>query len=137
MATSLLYRIFGLGKVPSEARSALESEGIVLMEEGIGGSITFRNYRAPGRYSLWRKRGFAGSIVITGERFIAFAFSQRVVNVRFTDPAYQRLHVSSDDGKRLLISFQAEDFHEDRSGAIELRYRTSRARLFVEQATRA
>ena len=50
MRKSLLYTLFRLGRVPREALSVLESEGIVVLEEGLRGSVTLRNFRAPGRY---------------------------------------------------------------------------------------
>ncbi len=135
MAKSLLYRIFGLGQMPQDPGAALESEGVILLEEGIRGSITYKRFRAPGRYSSWRRQTFAGSLVITRERVVAFAFSRTVVNVPFKDPKFEKLHVSVENEERLLIAFKAEDFHDDRSGSIEIRYRTPQARLFEERLT--
>ena len=42
MAKSVLYRLFGLGKTPKRELPALEAEGIVLVDEGISGSIECR-----------------------------------------------------------------------------------------------
>ena len=45
MGKSFLYRWFGTGKVPKKFREQIEREGVLLSEEGIGGSITFINFR--------------------------------------------------------------------------------------------
>ena len=43
MSKTILYRWFGLGKIPERERMALESEGIVLAEEGVGCTVTMKN----------------------------------------------------------------------------------------------
>lgn len=47
MAKTFLYRLFGYGKLPPYTRRQLEHEGIVLRDEGISGSATYRNFRSP------------------------------------------------------------------------------------------
>jgi hypothetical protein len=37
MNKTLLYRLFGLGRIPRHLRPLVESEGIVVADEGIGG----------------------------------------------------------------------------------------------------
>ena len=61
MAKSLLYRLFGAGKIPAPLMSQLNAEGIILFDEGVKGSVTYRNFRAPGKRFSWRRQGFAGS----------------------------------------------------------------------------
>ena len=55
MRKSLLYTLFRLGRVPKQALPVLEAEGIVLLDEGLRGSVTLRKYRAPGRYHSFKK----------------------------------------------------------------------------------
>ena len=59
----------------------LEQEGIVLLEEGISGSVTFRKFRAPWKRYGYRRNWFVGSVVLTEIRFAAFGFSRPVINV--------------------------------------------------------
>lgn len=47
-------------------RPVLAAEGIVLEDEGVSGSVTFRDFRAPGRRYSLRKSWFLGSLVVTG-----------------------------------------------------------------------
>jgi hypothetical protein len=112
---------------------ALEQEGIVLLDEGIGGSVTFRNFRSPGRRSSWRRNWFTGSLVLTGGRFAAFAFSKPIINVPLGDDRLGQLQCSVEGETTLCVEFDAAAFHEDWSGSLECRFSTPQARLFLEQ----
>jgi hypothetical protein len=130
---SYLYRLFGVGGLPAALRPALEMEGILVIDEGVRGSITYRNFRGFGRYSSYRKNGFSGTIVLTGKRIIGFAFKKRILNVGLTDPRLSQLEIEAEDKNRLKIAFEAGIFHEKAAGRIEYRYRTAHA---AEIATR-
>ena len=127
MAKSLLYRLFGVGKVPKLLNDTLRIEGIVVSDEGISGSVTYRDFRAPGKYFSWRKQAFVGSIVVTNVRLVALMYSNFAVNVPFSDERIRRLQISVEGSDRLLIVFDPSVFHENWSGTIEYRFRTPRA----------
>ena len=95
MAKSFLYRLFGIGKIPKLLNDTLRIEGIVVADEGVPGSVTYRDFRAPGRYSSWRKQGFVGSVVITNSRLVALMYSSFAVNVPLTDERVRQLQISS------------------------------------------
>lgn len=59
MSKTLLYRLFGLGGIPQDAVDQIEKEGVVLQDEGIRGSVTFKRFRAPGKYYGWSGTGSA------------------------------------------------------------------------------
>ncbi len=40
MSKTLLHRLFRVGGIPRDARDRIRREGIVLQDEGIGGSVT-------------------------------------------------------------------------------------------------
>jgi len=82
---SILYTLFKLGRLPREAARQLQSEGVVLLEEGLRASVILRKFRAPGRYHSYKASLFAGSLVITEQRFAAFALSRPLVNVPLHD----------------------------------------------------
>jgi predicted small integral membrane protein len=126
VAKSLLYRLFGVGRIPKLLGDRLRMEGIVIADEGISGSVTYRDFRAPGRYSSWRKQAFIGSIVITNIRLVGLMSSRFAVNVPFSDARIRQLRIST-ERDRLLIALDASLFHDDWSGTIEYRYRTSQA----------
>ena len=126
MSKSLLYRLFGVGRIPKLLADRLRMEGVVISDEGISGSVTYRDFRAPGRYSSWRKQAFIGSIVVTNIRLVGLMLGRFAVDVPFNDERIRRLQISR-ERDRLLIAFDASLFHDDWSGTIEYRYQTSEA----------
>ncbi|MBW2281380.1 MAG: hypothetical protein JRG76_15700 [Deltaproteobacteria bacterium] len=136
MAKTLLYRLFGLGGLSADLRAALDQEGIVLLDEGISGAIVFKNFRAPGRYHGWRWSWFSGSLVVTERRFAAYTSVQhftKIIDVPFGDPHMRLLEGSVGSPGRLVIRFDAGEFHESWSGSIECRFNTPLARSFLER----
>jgi hypothetical protein len=131
MAKSLLYRLFGAGKIPAPLMSELKSEGIVLIDEGVKGSVTYRNFRAPGRAASWRRQGFPASIALTKQRLIALAFSQFAINVPLSDERIRAMHYSVEANGSLSVAFDASLFHADWSGTIEYRFKTAEAQRLV------
>lgn len=133
MGKTLLYRLFGLGKLPKRILPDLEQEGIVLLDEGISGSVTLRNFRAPGKRYSWRRSWFSGSLVLTGSRFAAFSFSKPIINVPLGDDRLNGLRRSLEGESALCVHFDPSAFHEGWSGSVECRFSTPQARLFFEQ----
>jgi hypothetical protein len=135
MGKTLFHRLFGFGKIPKALLPVLQQEGIILLDEGIGGSITFRNFRAPGkRYGL-RRSWFTGSIVVTEKRFAAFQYSKPVINVPLDPEWLKMLDCSLKSEETLCVSFDPSHFHEGWSGSIECRFSTPKAQLFLERIT--
>ena len=124
MAKSLLYRLFGVGKIPKLLGDTLRIEGIVVSDEGIPGSVTYRDFRAPGKYFSWKKQAFTGSVVVTNIRLVALIYSNFAVNVPFTDERIRKLQISIEGDDRLLIVFDPSLFHDNWSGTIEYRFHT-------------
>jgi hypothetical protein len=44
--------------MPKKYAPTLRGEGIVLLDEGIGGSITLKNFKGPGRRHSWKRNRF-------------------------------------------------------------------------------
>ena len=131
MPKSFLYRLFGLGKIPKLLNDTLRIEGIVVADEGVPASITYRDFRAPGKYFLRKKQGFVGSVVVTNVRLVALMYSSFAVNVPFTDERIRQLQISV-EGDRLLIAFDPKLFHDNWSGTIEYRFRTAQAAEMIK-----
>ncbi len=132
-AQSILYRLFGIGGVPATAMAALRQEGLVLVEEGVRGWITYRNFRAPGKRSSYRVSWFVGSLVITQARFAAFTFSKPIVNIALEAEWLEKLRCELEGDSRLLVTFEAATFDTAVSGTIECRFTTPKAHLFIDQ----
>ena len=136
MGKTLLYRLLGVGGLTDDLRAALEREGIVLLDEGIGGALVFKNFRAPGRYHGWRWSWFSGTLVVTERRFAAYTSVQhfgRIIDVPLDDPKMRALEGSVASPGRLVIRFDPAVFHDRWSGSVECRFKTPLARSFLER----
>ena len=136
MAKTLLYRLFGVGKIPAQWRATIESEGVVLMDEGIGGSVTYRDFRSPRRRASWKKSAFSGAIALTRTRLLGLQFSRPAINVPLDDERLRQMQFSNEGADRILIAFNANLFHDDWSGTIEYRFRTPQAPAFLKSLNR-
>lgn len=122
MAKSLMYRLFGIGKVPKKSLSILKDEGILYMEEGIPASIGFRNFRAPGKYYGRKRNWFSGSIVLTDLHFLAFSAFNTTIGIKWDEQKIRALNCYHDGKNRLCITYDASVFNDDWSGEINLCY---------------
>lgn len=133
MGKSIFYSLFGLGKLPKAMVPILRSEGIIIMDEGVKGTVTLRKFRAPGRFHSYKKSGFAGSIVITALRFAAFTFSRPIINIPINDEKIKLLDLSIPKEGILFVKFDAGAFHESWKGSVECEFVTPCAGLFLEK----
>jgi hypothetical protein len=132
MAKSLFYRLFGVGKIPEPLMSQLKNEGIVLWDEGVKGSVIYRDFRAPGRRAAWRRVGITASIAVTKTRLLALSDSKPIIDVPLADERIKAMRFSLDHGAALCVAFDAALFHADWSGTIEYRFRTPQAQHLLE-----
>jgi len=135
MKKTLLYRLFGIGKIPAHESAAIEREGVVLLDEGFKGTATYRNFRTPRRYSSWRRRGFTASIALTGERLLAFQYARPIIDVPLTDERFHQLDFSVGSEGALTIAFDASLFRSFWSGSLEYRFYTPLAPDFFNRLT--
>jgi hypothetical protein len=133
MQKTLLHRLFGWGRIPKRYAPTLHDEGILLLDEGIGGSVTYRNFRAPGRYHSWKRSWFTGSIVLTGRTFAAFALFKPLIYVPLDHENLSELCCSIEESGALLVEYDASAFDEKASGTVECRFKTPIAREFLER----
>ena len=124
MAKSLLYRLFGVGKIPENLAAQLRVEGILISDEGIKGSVTYLNFRSPVRYANWKRQWYTASIALTETRLVGLRFSQLIVNVPLADERIRKMNCSLEASGTFLVAFDASLFHQDWSGKIEYRFRT-------------
>jgi hypothetical protein len=126
---NLIARLFP--KAPT-LRDRLAPDGILLLEERLRGSVTYRNYRAPGRRDTLTRRGGRWSVAVTRKGLLVDGSLGTFVDAPWTDPRLGAVRVSVEDGGTLLLAFDASVFHDDRSGQVEVRARTPQARRFAD-----
>jgi len=117
-------RLFGSGRLPPEGRRLVESDRNPFLVESIVGSITFRYFRAPGRYSSWRRQWFLGSLALTKSRIVAYRYRSRLVNIPFDDPRIRQVKFAFENQECLSLTHDASLFHPSRDGEIEIRLTT-------------
>ena len=118
-------------KVAAAYKARLQPEGIVLFEEDVKGSMTFRNFRRPGNYYSWRKVLITSLIALTKTRLLALKGSSPIIDVPFTDERLRQMKFSLEGEKTLLVAFDANLFQPEWSGEIEYRFKTSQARRLL------
>ncbi len=129
---TFFYKLFGFGKVHEPLLNELKSEGIVVLDDGIRSTITYINFRAPGRYSNWKRRWFSGAVALTEKRLVLQQYSKPVIDLELSDKRFQKLKISLESEDTLLFEFEPELFLENSSGQIEWRCRTPQAKAFIE-----
>jgi hypothetical protein len=129
---SLRNMMLGSGRLPDELRVASAAEGLLFLEEGLSGSITYRNYRAPGQRSRLSKDATTGAIVVTSQRLIVWAGRGKNINVPLDHPLRAAINVTLDRPDRICFAYEAGRFSTERSGTIEVRLRTPQAAQVAE-----
>ena len=101
--------LLGNGTLKPKLRAALESEGVVLIEEGLTGSIRYANFRAPGKRFKGKITGECFGLGISERRLAVYCRSGRVklIDQPFTEPRLSALDVSleGEDKVALRIDF--------------------------------
>ncbi len=131
MGKSILYRLFKIGAIPKDLRPVLESEGIVVSDEGMGGWFVTRNFKAPGRRSLYKKRWISGCLVVTKKRVICCIFGRQQINIPVGDPNMSFLYAKLLKAQAMALSFESAMFHDDWQGVIELRLEQKKLKSFM------
>jgi hypothetical protein len=72
MAKSILYHLFGFGKIPKRYRSDIEKEGVIFQDEGLAIVLRYRNFRTPNTYYGRKISLIVGSVVLTKNRFACY-----------------------------------------------------------------
>ncbi|HEV8555639.1 MAG TPA: hypothetical protein VGR06_04480 [Actinophytocola sp.] len=75
---------------PEELRAALTAEGVLELAQAVRGSITYRNYRAPGESSNWAREWMTGTVALTGRRLVVWAGGAKRVDVPYDHPLRAR-----------------------------------------------
>ncbi|MEO6656469.1 MAG: hypothetical protein ABIO36_10345 [Pyrinomonadaceae bacterium] len=120
-------------KLPAALMAELQSEGIILMNEAIRGTITYRDFRAPGKRFLYKKSAFISTIAITKTRLLATSYSNVAINVPYSDGRFRSMQFSIEDGPKLGVAFDASLFQPKWSGSIEYRFKTPNAEKFLDE----
>ena len=127
MSKSILYRWFGLRKIPSETRTRLMNEGIVFDEEGTSCALSYRKFRGPRNYSGrgWES-GAVGTLVITHRTFYV-QFPYMILCDRPIEEAVGHLDLELRGPAKLVMKFRVEELFDRATGQLTCYWRTESA----------
>lgn len=131
--------LLGNGTLSPRLKATLESEGLVLLEEGLPGSLRYQHFKAPGRRHHGKVRAERFGIGISQERVAVYCRSGRtkLVDTPFSDPRLSALGVSLEGQEEVVFTLDFDRADVPRvSGVIEIRSQTSNAPTIVEQLKR-
>lgn len=135
MSKSILYRLFGLRRVPKETRNRLESEGIVFDEEGTSCALAYRKFRGTHRSS---GRGFeggaVGTLVITKQTFYV-QFPYMLLCDQPIDKAVQYLELELKGSAKLVMKFGVEKLFSQSTGELTCYWRTEKASAIMDHVS--
>jgi len=128
--------LLGDGTLKPELRAALEAEGLVLIEEGLPGSLRYKRFRAPGRLHHGKVTPERIGLGISEKRFVMYCRSGRVelVDSPYTSPLLRAVEISlqGDDKVAIRVDYDRAGVPKV-TGEITISARTPNAREIVEQ----
>jgi hypothetical protein len=127
--------LIGAGKMPDELAAALVADGLLLLEQGLPGSVTYRHYRAPGRYSNFLKQAISGAIGIGTHRLIVWDGRIRQIDVPIDRIVDSGVTIAETRPGQVSFGYDAARFSSQRSGCVEVRLRTAEAARIVAMLT--
>ena len=131
---SFLARLLaGGGRFSPAQRAELDAEGAEILADELRGTVTWRRYRAPGRYSSYRKKGVYVAIALTGRRLLVQRTGGKDIDVPFDHPGFRAIEASLDEPDRLCLAFDPGAFDPEASGRIEVRLTTPEAGRLLER----
>lgn len=83
---TLRYRLFGIGKMDSALRLALEAEGLVAFSEGIPVTLR-RSGSMPGRLRFAGARSLSGALAVSKTRIVGTASYLKLIDTPFAAAA--------------------------------------------------
>lgn len=119
--------VLGAGRLPDALRADLTGEGIVYLAEGLTGSVRYRGYRAPGSVRYGATDATAGALVVTRRRLVVWLTRGEQkgkhidVPLRNGKPMGVSVRAEAD---RLVLGYDPAAFHPDRSGQVEVHFKT-------------
>jgi hypothetical protein len=130
MSKSLLFKLLRIGAIPKKLRPIFDAERIVVGDEGMSGSLIYRNVKGPGKRFINRAEGFSGCLLVTKKRIVCFTYWKRQINIAVDDQRVSEISVEIPQKNVLSISFESSAFREKWEGIMEFRFKTEKANEF-------
>jgi hypothetical protein len=128
--------LLGSGKLTPQLWEELATEGLVLLEEGLPGSVRYTHFKAPGRRFHGKVTPERMALGISQKRFVLYCKSGRakLADSEFTSPNLRGVDVSLDGDEKVVISVDYDKLDVERvSGQVEFHVRTGNARRIADE----
>jgi hypothetical protein len=126
--------LLGSGKLKPEMHAALESEGLVLIEEELSGSVRYTHFKAPGKRFHGKVTPERVGIGISRERVVVYCKGGRakLIDSPFSSPNFDWVDVGlhGEDKVSFRIDYDRADV-ENVAGQVEIRVKTPSAERIV------
>ncbi|HUN31601.1 MAG TPA: hypothetical protein VMU95_06230 [Trebonia sp.] len=107
--------------------AALDSEEILLVEEGLHANVTYRDPKGPGHFVRLRTESGTGTIVVTDRHLLVWAGGFKHIHVPHYHPVRQAIEVTKESPDTLCLSYDPDASGSALSGRVEVRLDTSQA----------
>ena len=127
--------LLGDGTLRPQLREALEAEGLVLIEEGLSGSVRYKRFKAPGRYHNGKITPERMGIAISEQRLVVYCRSGRVklLDTEFSNPRLSAVTVELKDDDAIAIRVDYDQLDVPRvSGEVTIVGRSPNAAGIVD-----
>ena len=126
----------GNGQLSPASRNALESEGLVLLEENLPGTVRYKHFKAPGRRHHGKVTAERLALGISEKRMVVYFRSGRakLIDTAFSEQRLEAVDVSVDDEGRVSFRIDLDRADIPRvSGEITIAASTPNAVQIVDQ----
>jgi hypothetical protein len=128
--------LLGSGKLRPKVRARLEAEGLVLLEEGLRGTIRYRRFRAPGKRFDGKVVALRMAIGLSEQRLVIYGgwWSAELVDSPLDSPRFEAVEFAAEGEDEFSLHVDYDRMDEPSvSGEITIRAKTPNAALIVEQ----
>ena len=127
--------LLGNGTLKPQLRAALESEGLLALEEGLPGSVRYNHFKSPGRRFHGKVTLERIGLGVSEKRLSVFCRSGRVklIDTPFSDPRMSALEVSLPEADAIAIRIDFDRAGVPKvSGQITIKATTPKASSIVQ-----
>ena len=129
----------GNGVLKPKLKRELEAEGLVLIEEGLAGSVRYLRFKAPGKRFHGKVTGERLGIGISELRAVVFcrSGSVKLIDSEFASPRWEFVEIGVEDDGTLQFRIDYDRSEEAKaakvSGEIKIVAHTPKAAVIAEQ----
>jgi hypothetical protein len=127
--------LFGGGRFKDEMRAELESEGVVLLEEGLRGSLNYKHFKAPGKRFNGKRVPMKLALAMTEKRIVCFGGvgAGKVIDSEWTAAGLDAVTVELESADKVAFHVDYDRMGQPKvSGLIIVRVQTPSAPLIAE-----